>query len=198
MNEIHFHRRNLPHFYRVNSTYFITYRLKGTIPIKVLEELKSKYSQEKVPTTKEEKYRLDKLYFSEYDKYLDSNRDINWLTNKDITEIVQTSLHFYNKKDYDLICYTIMPNHVHLVFHLLENARPIDKIMHSIKRFSARESNKLLNREGSFWQSESYDHIVRDEDELERIIKYVLLIPVKAKLVERWEDSEYSYLAKSW
>ena len=91
-----------------------------------------------------------------------------------------------------------MPNHVHLVFHLKENSRSVDKIMHSIKRYSARESNKILQREGSFWQSESYDHIVRDEDELERIIKYVLMNPVKAKLVEKWEDWEYSYLAESW
>jgi REP element-mobilizing transposase RayT len=198
MNKVHFHRRNLPHIYRDNSTYFITYRLKGTIPINVLEELKNKYFNEKVPGTKEEKYKLDKLYFSEYDNYLDSNKDIKWLVNKDIAEIVKESLHFYDKKNYDLICYSIMSNHVHLVFYLRDNSRSVDKIMHSIKRYSARESNKTLKREGTFWQSESYDHIVRDEDELNRVIKYILNNPVKAGLVERWEDWEYSYLAENW
>ena len=224
MNEIHFHRRNLPHFYRANSTYFITYRLKGTIPFKILEELRRKYSQEKIPVNKEEKYELDKLFFLEYDNYLDSNKKVNWLVNKGIAEKVKYTFHYYDKKEYTLICYTIMPNHVHLVFHLLdkerklssqtrlsvlqpnvsqtilsaENYARIDRIMKSIKGISARESNKILKRKGSFWQSESYDHIVRDEDELERIIKYVIMNPVKAKLVNKWEDWEYTYLSENW
>ena len=91
MNEIHFHRRNLPHFYRINSTYFITYRLIGTIPINVLEELKAKYSQEIGQTSKEKKYKLDKLFFSEYDNYLDSNKNIKWLSIKEVAKIVQAS-----------------------------------------------------------------------------------------------------------
>lgn len=54
--------------------------------------------------------------------------------------------------------------------------------MHSIKRHTARQCNRLLNREGRFWQEESYDHCVRNEDELERIIYYVENNPVKAGL----------------
>ena len=70
--------------------------------------------------------------------------------------------------------------------------------MKSIKGYSAREANKILKRKGSIWQSESFDHIEQDEDELKRIINYVIYNPVKAKLVENWEDWEYTYLAKSW
>lgn len=70
--------------------------------------------------------------------------------------------------------------------------------MKSIKGISAREANKILDRKGSFWQSESYDHIVRDEDELERIIKYIIYYPVKAGLVEKWEDWEHTYLLEDW
>ena len=47
---------------------------------------------------------------------------------------------------------------------------------------------------GSFWQAESYDHVVRN-GELERIISYVLENPVKAGLVEDWEQWPYTYLA---
>ena len=65
--------------------------------------------------------------------------------------------------------------------------------MHSFKRFTARLANQLLVRSGSFWQHESYGHVIRDQAEYERIIRYVLLNPVKAGLVEHWRDWPYSW-----
>jgi len=47
---------------------------------------------------------------------------------------------------------------------------------------------KLLHRTGTFWQAESYDHWVRDEEELERIVNYIAGNPVSAGLVKRPED----------
>ena len=44
-----------------------------------------------------------------------------------------------------------------------------------------------------FWQHESYDHVVRDENELGRIVEYVLNNPVKVGFCENWEDWKYSY-----
>ena len=41
MNEIHFHRRNLPHIYIPERTYFITFRLKGSLPQNIINELRS-------------------------------------------------------------------------------------------------------------------------------------------------------------
>lgn len=224
MNDVHYHRRNLPHYYRPKSTYFITFSLKGSIPQVKLNELRNRSEFNIDFKTKEEKYKNYEKYFEEYDKLLDYNKKIQYLKNPEVAEIVKNSFHYYDRKEYKLICYTIMPNHVHVVFHLLDltqagkpaiqNATQnrkavlqnvtqpfqaekehVSTIMQSIKGFSAREANKILNRKGSFWQSESYDHIVRDEDELGKIIKYVIYNPVKANLVEKWEDWKYSYLA---
>lgn len=58
-----------------------------------------------------------------------------------------------------------------------------ERIMHTLKLRTALECNRLLQRSGAFWQDESYDHCVRDEDELERMILYVEFNPVKAGLV---------------
>ena len=173
MNNTHFHKRNLPHFYRPNSTYFITYRLKDSIPINVLRELREKKEFNRDFKSKEEKYESDKKFFAEYDNILEKNSEIQFLKEPKVARIVCDSLHFYDKKEYSLICYTVMPNHVHLVFHLLENpptsqtrkstlrnnsnnvAQPFQavkvyKIMQSIKGYSAREANKILKRKGSF------------------------------------------------
>ena len=45
---------------------------------------------------------------------------------------------------------------------------------------------------GAGVQRESYDHCVRDEDELERIVAYVHGNPVVPGLVERAEEYRYS------
>ena len=65
--------------------------------------------------------------------------------------------------------------------------------MQSIKRISARDCNKYLNRSSAFWQDESFDRWVRDEKELYFVIKYVLLNPVNAGLVKNWDEWKYSY-----
>ena len=64
--------------------------------------------------------------------------------------------------------------------------------MQSLKGFSAARCNCQLGSHGTFWQQESYDHWVRDADELERIIRYIENNPVKAGLVIRPEDWLFS------
>lgn len=65
----------------------------------------------------------------------------------------------------------------------------LPKILQSIKKFSARKSNDVLQKKGNeFWQEESYDHIVRDEREFENTIRYILYNPVKAGLCKEWRE----------
>ncbi|MDR9365343.1 MAG: hypothetical protein RI575_08395, partial [Balneolaceae bacterium] len=81
----------------------------------------------------------------------------------------------------------------------INNHFPITKILESLKKFTARRCNKILNRTGqTFWQAESYDHVVRDEDELERIIRYVIYNPVKSKLVTDWREWKFTFCKPQW
>ena len=50
-------------------------------------------------------------------------------------------------------------------------------------------------KKGAFWQHESYDHVVRNEKEFERILAYIVNNPVKAGLVADWQDWPYTYMA---
>jgi REP element-mobilizing transposase RayT len=50
----------------------------------------------------------------------------------------------------------------------------------------------MLRREGAFWQSESYDRVVRDEEEFEQVVQYVEFNPVKAGLCRQSEEWEFS------
>ena len=187
MSKAHFHRQNLPHLYLSEGIYFITFRLADSIPSDKVAEVKQ--ANDKDIDDKKFERLLRK-----YDKILDSGLYGNkHLVNPKIAEICKYSLHYPDGKDYKLICYCIMPNHIHLVFELTNKDRDISKIMQSIKRTSARECNKILNRNGKFWQDESYDRLVRDEKELYSIIKYILMNPVSVGLVENWSDWKNSY-----
>lgn len=197
MNIISFHRRNLPHYYRPNSTYFITFRVKGSIPQKQLQILKKKYEQLRVRQIDNDA-SINDNYFYEYDSALHQFELTKYFHNKKFSLILNNELHKYDGKDYKLLSYSIMPNHVHLIFHLLDNARSISKIMQEIKRITAYRINLVLGKKGNFWQAESYDHIVRDMDELEILIEYTLMNPVKAGIVDDWKEFEHNYLSDSW
>jgi putative transposase len=104
-----------------------------------------------------------------------------------------------------------MPTHIHIVFSLISESRltengsssglaarhefPVTKILGSLKKYTARRANDILRRNGDFWQDESYDHLVRDLAELQRLIWYVLQNPVKAGLVKDWQDWPWNYCA---
>jgi len=83
-----------------------------------------------------------------------------------------------------------MVNHVHI---LIEPRAALPRIMKSIKTFSAKRANEILERIGEpFWQDESYDHWVRDEKEFGKIVQYIEFNPVAAGLVQRPEDWPWS------
>ena len=54
---------------------------------------------------------------SEIDKHRSKAR---WLIQPAIAEKVKEAIHFGDGKEYELIAYTIMPNHVHVVFTPIE------------------------------------------------------------------------------
>jgi putative transposase len=201
-----FYRRNLPHIQPEGATLFITFRLANSLPKEVIERLKAEKEQveEKINQITNKKERENQLHlehrriFGKWDNALDTLAyGENYLTNPQVADLIAGSLHYRDGKFYELVTFCIMPNHVHLVCVPLDDAEgnyySLSKIMHSLKRYTARESNLILGRNGIFWQHENYDHFVRDAAELERIIKYVLHNPVKAGLVDDWKQWKWSY-----
>jgi len=125
-----------------------------------------------------------------------------WLNNIEIATTIAESLNYREGKVYRLDAFSIMPNHLHMVFApfpkpVLPGTCPTDHslaaILHSLKSYTAQRANGLLNRTGAFWDHESYDHCVRDEQEWARTIAYVLNNPVKAGLVKDWNSWRWSY-----
>jgi len=196
-----FYRRRLPHIQIAGSTYFVTFRLKNSLPKSVLEKL----AEESTRIKELPKNEIDHAYrdwFGKFDEYLDQVLcGEEFLKNEQIADLVAESIHYRDGKVYELVSFCIMSNHVHLVFTPLEKAEDVfynlTEILQSRKRYTARQSNLILGRSGAFWKGESYDHVICDEAELERIVKYVINNPVKAGLVDdptmwKWSDCKHN------
>jgi type I restriction enzyme R subunit len=160
-----------------------------------------------------------KLVFGRLDEWLDGESAVRHLERAEAAASVRNAIYHFAEVRYHLLAYAIMPSHLHWVFHPLpswcESVRgagfqparasaagwkpaartqrpPREIVMHSLKSYTANECNRLLGRRGAFWQDESYDHWVRDDDELYRIIEYVESNPVKAGLCRAAADFLYS------
>ena len=88
------------------------------------------------------------------------------------------------------ICITIMPDHVHAVIKLGEQ-QTLSKVLHSMKRYTAREINKHLSRNGVLWQRGYTDWGIRDEAMLNSIVRYCYANPVRKGIVEAARDYPY-------
>jgi putative transposase len=93
-------------------------------------------------------------------------------------------------RHYLLHAFAIMPNHVHL---LVTPNIELRKLTKSLKGITAKRANSILGLTGKpFWQEESYDHLVRQGEEFEKIRDYIEGNPVRAGLVNQGEDYRWS------
>lgn len=198
-----FRRRHLPHWDQPGATYFITSCLEGSIPaqglldIRNLETQLAATSKTKPPS---EQDLIWKKLFVEREKWLDQESAVHHLEQPDLAKTVANALMHFADVRYKLIAWVVMPSHFHWLIRPRDefaaglppgkSAREV--IMHSVSSFTAHECNKILHRSGPFWQQESFDHCVRDEEELERIFDYIENNPVKARLCKYREEWPYS------
>jgi 5-methyltetrahydrofolate--homocysteine methyltransferase len=126
---------------------------------------------------------LDQLYRERIEKVLDEGMGDCWMKDQRIAAMIANAIKHFAGERYDLGAWCIMPNHVHIILSPKDGESLAD-ILHSIKRFTAREANKLLGRDGAFWQKESYDHIIRDAEDFVNQTRYVLNNPKSAGMVD--------------
>jgi REP element-mobilizing transposase RayT len=108
-----------------------------------------------------------------------------------IAELMVSSLCRDHKQKYLLQAYVVMPDHMHLIIKpLYENT--LTQIMQNLKGSTAYAINKLLKRTGAFWQSENFDHLIRDHINLREKWEYIKENPVRARLVNKTEDYPFS------
>ena len=163
MSNLIYYERYLPHRLPPGETIFITFRLAGSLPQQTLIRLQAEAQlAQQQPDDAGLRYAEQKRYFGRFDTQLDgANHGPTWLRQPAVAAIVQQAIQYPHGKSYDLRCSCIMPNHVHLVVALPDDAPPLVKTLQLLKGYSSLQANKLLGLSGAFWQAESYDHVVR-------------------------------------
>ena len=181
-------RGRLPHWESFHACYFVTFRLADSLPTSVLCQIELERidivrtaEAMKRELSADEQRRLTALTGARIEEYLDAATGSCFLGKPAVAEKIAHALQHFEAVRYRLFAWCVMPNHVHVVFQPLTD-HTLAGIVHGWKSYTAKEANRLLQRTGVFWQREYYDHLVRDEADFRRVVRYVLENPVKAGL----------------
>lgn len=88
--------------------------------------------------------------------------------------------------------YCIMPNHLHLLLKLKEKyGKTLQNWIAAFKRYTARQASEEFGVQ-PLWQKNFYEHVVRRDESLEEIAKYIVYNPVRKGLVSNWQEYPYS------
>ena len=115
-------------------------------------------------------------------------------------KIVLDAILHWDDQRWKVFSAVVMPDHVHIVARQLPKGEKdfwdLAVILHSVKSFSANEVNRVEDKPGTpVWQTESYDRIVRDINELLATLAYTHHNSVKAGLVTQARDYSFRYVA---
>lgn len=135
-------------------------------------------------------------YFEQYDRYHDAQDTGINIARPDLAQLITTAFLEKNGVLYEILYSCIMPNHIHLVLDTSLGRYPmtLSSILKKIKARSSKVINLYLKSNGNFWQPTSYNHLIRDDTELNKIGNYIIENPVKAGKVAHWEDWPYTYV----
>ncbi len=95
---------------------------------------------------------------------------------------------------HDSICWldslVVMPDHVHLIVAPSEGFT-LDCVVGRMKGASSFRVNGLLRRRGALWQRDSFDHLIRHDESLQKKREYIANNPVRAGLVADWREYKW-------
>ena len=196
----------LPHWKLDGGIYAVTFRLADSLPEEVFEKLHAKKqiilkqladftratgSRSALERMLELRAELANLQTAEIDPELDRGHGSCLFREDRFASMVAEALRHFDGARYHLLAWCVMPNHVHVVLKTLAGEE-LEKILHSWKSFTAHEINKIRNTAGAIWQKESYDHLIRDGEDLQNQVTYVLANPRKLAAAWQWVGGAYA------
>ena len=184
-----FWRNQLPHWEVESGTYFITIRCAGSLPKAVAERVATIHRTLQAIEPASEEFRLlQRQYFLTTEKYLDAAHGFCPFREAHCCDLAVKALQSLDQQGWQVLHYAIMPNHLHALFATTKEANGMKIVWQRWKGSTARAGNEILGRRGAFWQRDWFDRWMRDEAEMQKTIAYIRNNPVKAGLVQKWED----------
>ena len=94
------------------------------------------------------------------------------------------------KLPFYLYAYCLMPNHVHLLIEMRDD--PVSRIMQRVLTSYSQYHNRKYKKIGHVFQGRYKSILCQTDRYLGELVRYIHLNPVRAKIVKRPENYEYS------
>ncbi len=104
--------------------------------------------------------------------------------------ILKNSLRYYEELNYEIICYCLMRNHVHLLIKIDRSSLAF--IMNRTHSMYAKYFNSKYDYEGHLFQERYFSEIIKDDVHMLEVSRYIHLNPVRAKIVKSPQEYRYS------
>jgi REP element-mobilizing transposase RayT len=177
----------LPHWQQQGALYFITFHLADSLPAHLLAQWETERAawldRHPKPWTPEAEREYHERFSGAIEQWLDAGHGSCVLRRRDCAEIVAGALRFFDGERVAMLAFVVMPNHVHALF-VLRDGWMLEQMLHSWKRHSSVRINRLIGKAGQLWQRSYFDRMIRDQQHLENVIRYIRRNPAKAKLRE--------------
>lgn len=193
--DFHHYQRHLPHWRLPGVCYLTTFRLNDSIPRHVLGAMKAEMKHWKqrllevaslhegrVPEEEQQAWaQFQRNHLRKLESLLDEGRGACLLRSELYRRRVEEALHHFEGQRCQMLAFTLMPNHVHVLCRLLAG-HALEEITGSWKRYSSAAINGLRDMSGKLWQQETFDRIIRDADHFQQAVRYIAKNPLQAKL----------------
>jgi putative transposase len=110
-----------------------------------------------------------------------------------VTAAIAQILRGAGEERFSVIAYCCMPDHVHLVVEGLTEQSDLKKFIRRAKQYSGYAHSQRTGQR--LWQRYGYEHVIRDDERLNQVVRYVIENPVRAGLVEH--PGDYPFLGSS-
>jgi len=122
-----------------------------------------------------EYYRIERP-FTSFSRFKERNMQVKQLDPKRLVQI---------------ICYCVMPTHIHLVLKQMED-KGISVFINNVFNSYSRYFNIKHNRKGPLWESSFKKVLVESDSQLLHLTRYIHLNPVTAYIINNPEDWKWS------
>ncbi|MBZ9688912.1 transposase [Clostridium estertheticum] len=104
-------------------------------------------------------------------------------------EIIKEAIEHFNN-DYEITCYCLMDNHIHILLKTKE--RHMKDFMARVSSIYAKFFNDKYNYIGHLYQDRYFAELIESDSQMLDTSRYIHLNPVKANMVEKPEDYNWS------
>jgi putative transposase len=119
---------------------------------------------------------------------------------KEINLLRQVYSSVQKRRPFETVAICVLPDHLHAIWRLPEGDSNFPVRWSVIKSGFAKalaktdppSPSKILKREKGIWQRRYWEHVIRDDADLERHVDYIHFNPVKHRLVSRVRDWPHS------